>query len=638
PTFAPWAVFLFSNIGTVLPVVESLLMFLSLEPIFWYAPKTPKDTFCLTSSAQAAVVVIKAAPVHKKRADFLTICRITSITPKKNKLLKQNLDHILCLFFFISNKRSNRFVINVFFSLTKGSFLLRRLFMQTKNMRFLKASVLCLSVFLLKQTGHAGLGDKMKDYAFKADNSFYTGVTLVPEQEIERHSNEMASLQLDWLLPLDPTQAKDHKLVQQRAAHRHEFVGAFPWALDTLGSVPQSLKDFRKTLGAIASGQSATVTDVSNHDVKTALQNLAVNAPEGNSRLSRLVLRKVAFECSKVAKTIKEAPDAEQAGLMQNALQELQSTNVLQHLAVQPFANEFQALFQQASASAGKTSPRKTKSRSSQNAQRPLVSNSVGGAASLAAQGLPSASVGSSFGFGAPQQQGPSVRPHVRHQVESQTSSSSSDDEAAPVENPSYGLNDYGQPVSHNPQTQSSGWGYSRPRTAQLVNLADEDEEEVSSRLPQMPSAQNTPFDDRELGEQGAEPPFNGRLSRTPSMVNRVNLVEQNYQQARNALEELARGNDSEDVISRACDAAQMLLPTLTEEQKAEVQNCLTSMQQGLGQGAYGRNAEKAVNQFGGVADLMKAFGLEVPEDDDHISSSSSSDSDSEATVVEEGD
>ena len=56
--------------------------------------------------------------------------------------------------------------------------------MQTKNMRLLKASVLCLSVFLLKQTaGHAGLGDEMQDPNFKADRSYYTGVPLMPDQD-----------------------------------------------------------------------------------------------------------------------------------------------------------------------------------------------------------------------------------------------------------------------------------------------------------------------------------------------------------------------------------------------------------------------------------------------------------------------
>ncbi len=478
--------------------------------------------------------------------------------------------------------------------------------MQTKNMRLLKASVLCLSVFLLKQTGHAGLANRMKESTFKGDDAFYTGVSLIPDQAIEDWSKRIAELRLDWLLPLDPKQANDRKLVQQRGEYCNEFVGALPWALNNV-SQDQHLKSFQNDVGAIASGQSASVKDVADRDVRNALKGLAENAPEANNRLAKLVLRKVAFGFSEVAKTIKETPDAKQAELMQYALQALRQSGVLEDLAVQPFANEFQALFQQASASAGKTPSRKHKSRSSGRTHR-----------------YPAAS----------------LAPYMRSHVAQQTPSSSSDDEAEHEERTSYGLDAYGQSVRHNPPMQHSSWGFPPHNAAGASGVGgfegfqSEDDSKFSGYVPARPPAHVLPFEDQDLGAQAAAL-YNRPLGRTPSVLVRQSRYEHGYKQARNLLNKLLREPVSAVVIGEACEAAQTLLASLTEEQKEAAKEWLTPMQQGLQEGEYEADIEEAVNRIGGVANLMEALGLDVPKDDDHRSSSSSSESDSDADSVD---
>ena len=571
--------------------------------------------------------------------------------------------------------------------------------MQTKNMRFLKASVLCLSVFLLKQTGHA-VGGYLHDLENDlSDDIYYAGSQpKVSDQDIEWHSKQMANLQLDWLLPLDPKQAKDRKLAQQRDAHRKEFIGAFPFALNTLSSSHdvQPLKDFQGTLRAIASGKPCSAKDVGDRDVRGALEKLVENAPDVNYRLAKLVLRKVAFGCSEVVKTIKKAPDATQAGFMKHALKKLQQSGVLQDPAVRPFANELQGLFQQASAAAGTKPSRKPQSRPSGVARRQPTSSSAGGAASLAAQGLASASGrspfsfsqaprqsqtapafppasssaggaasqaapgGSSFGFGQTAQwSDTSVRPRTRQPLPPKPSSSSSDEEEAYGEG-SYVLNDQGQPVSSKMWTQKNAWDFSHHAeldVEQPVHFDSEDEEAFSNSFASRPPASRrdfqsfdsedetaffnpfasrppeprTRFEDRNLEDHGAEPLSQGHLSRTPSVMRRNKRSEQYYQQAQFDLQKLASLPVSEKVMRDVVKTAQNVLPSLLEDEKAGVQEWIDSIQKGLNNGQYAQNAEAAVNEFGGVNDLMKALGLEVLADDDRRSSSSGSSSSSDS-------
>ena len=280
--------------------------------------------------------------------------------------MKQNLDRILCLFFFISNKRVNRFVINVFFSLTKGSFLLRRLFMQTKNMRLLKASVLCLSIALLKQTGHAGIAEDIA--AADPSKRTYTGVEMLDEAAIKPYSQAVAAIGMDWLL------AAQTPLVNQNLdKQRNHFLRLFPSAFGLLqdkitnNSAMYLNEGLKEGLTAMASGNFKDVKDVSEAEVQRVMGNIAKGAEADiYHNYANFLVQKALFEFAKVAQKVSKAKPQEQPGLLGLIACNMQESGLSQYPVVFRAFEKLSHSLQQSSASAAAPQPPTEQERQSQ--------------------------------------------------------------------------------------------------------------------------------------------------------------------------------------------------------------------------------------------------------------------------------
>lgn len=268
--------------------------------------------------------------------------------------MKQNLDRILCLFFFISNKRVNRFVINVFFSLTKGSFLLRRLFMQTKNMRLLKASVLCLSIALLKQTGHAGLEEEIAGADFTSVS--YSGVETLGPADINPYSYLITAIRADWLIADQVQWQQNTPVLSQQ---RDSFATSFSWALTHLQHeiTNNSLPYLTDALTAIASEKFEDVKDVDENEVHRVLRSASkTDMLDIYKRCANLIVQKALFECAKVAQKVSKAKPQEQPGLLGLIACNMQQSGLSQNLVLNNVFKTLSESLQQSSASAASAS------------------------------------------------------------------------------------------------------------------------------------------------------------------------------------------------------------------------------------------------------------------------------------------